>query len=361
MEEKDVLFGLHEIEGVGWDTISEIAAAVPDLALLLKEPASELLAGTKVPRNKAKRIEAALTNEFIAGKLNFYERLGITPVSRFDPRYPPLLAYGVEKPPWVLYAMGDVSLLGKTCIAVVGTRSPTAYGREAAEWFGAELAAADLPVVSGLAYGIDSYAHAGALRTSGATIAVLGNGLHVYYPREHRELQREIARRGLVISEFSLNARPTELTFPRRNRLIAGIARAVVVVEAAARSGSLHTAGIARNAGRDVFAVPGPVTSPKSAGTLALLKDGALLASAPQDIMEEYGISSSAVRRAQQEGLTPDERELLAAVGGEAVTIDELIARTGRNFGHLHNVLLSLLVKRRVRTLPGSRYIARMN
>ncbi|HZG57903.1 DNA-processing protein DprA [Paenibacillus sp.] len=361
MEERHILFGLQEIDGIGWETVEAVAGAVPDLRTLLERPATELLAGTKVSRTKAEKIQRVLTNEFILSKLRFYENAGVEPITYFDARYPPLLRHGIEKPPWVLYCRGDVTLLQRNCAAVVGTRHPTAYGREVAEWFGAELAEAGVPVVSGLARGIDGYAHAGALRTTGATIAVLGNGLNLCYPPEHEALQRAIGKRGLVLSEYSWNAKPSKLTFPWRNRLIAGIARGTVVVEAARRSGSLHTAKCATNASRDIFAVPGPITSPNSEGCFGLLREGAIMATSPRDVLAEFGLAAPAEAQGGTDAnVTPDEAELLAALGGEAASIDELIERTHRSFGHLHTVLLSLLVKNRIRALPGSRYIARM-
>ncbi|WP_309121299.1 DNA-processing protein DprA [Paenibacillus sp.] len=361
MNENEIMLAIHEMEGIGWDTMSHIVDAVPDFRSFLDRPATELLAGSNVPRSKAAKIETLLTNEYILGKLRFYESRGVVPITYFDPTYPPLLRHGIEKPPWVLYAQGDVSLLQRNCCGIVGTRHPTAYGREVAEWFGAELALAGVSVVSGLARGIDSYAHTGAMRSTGATIAVLGNGLNVCYPPEHEALQRAIAKRGLVVSEYSWDAKPSKLTFPWRNRLIAGISRGVIVVEAASESGSLHTAKCATNANRDVFAVPGLVTSPKSAGCYRLLRAGALMAASPDDILAEFGIAKPARGAAKEDdALAPDEAELLEAMGAEAATLDEMIVRTNRSFGHLHTVLLSLLVKNRIRALPGSRYIARM-
>ena len=361
MNESDIMLAIHEIEGIGWDTMRHIVDAVADLRSFLDRPATELLAGTPVAKTKQAKIQTILTNEYILGKLRFYESRGVVPLTYFDPAYPPLLRHNVEKPPWVLYAQGDVGLLQRNCIGIVGTRHPTAYGREVAEWFGAELASAGVGVVSGLARGIDSYAHTGAMRTTGATIAVLGNGLNVCYPPEHEALQRAIARRGLVVSEYGWDAKPSKLTFPWRNRLIAGIARALVVVEAASESGSLHTARCATNSSRDVFAVPGLVTSPKSAGCYRLLRNGALMATSPDDILAEFGIAKPDRGGAEEDAsLTPEEAELLEAMGAEATTLDEMIVRTNRSFGHLHTVLLSLLVKNRIRALSGSRYIVRM-
>ncbi|MCI3919038.1 DNA-processing protein DprA [Paenibacillus sp. TRM 82003] len=362
MEERDVMLGLCEMEGIGWESIQIIVDAVEDLKALLETPATTLLKGTKISKRKQGEIETVLTKAYIAGKLRFYEERGVVPITFFEPAYPPLLRY-IHKPPWVLYAVGDVSLLQRLCVSVVGTRHPTYYGREVAEWLGAELASAGIPVVSGLARGIDGYAHAGALGSTGATIAVLGNGLNLRYPPEHYELQRAIAERGLVLTEYRWNARPSKGSFPWRNRIIAGLSRGTVVVEAAARSGSLLTAEYALAFGRDVFAVPGLITSPKSAGAYRLIREGAKLVTAPSDVVGEYvelPSGNDAKDASPEEQLTAEEAELLSLMGAEAATVDELMSLSGHTFGHLHSVLLSLLVKKRIRALPGSQYIARM-
>lgn len=363
MRESDMMLGIHEIEGIGWETMQLIVRSVPDLRLFLERPATELLKNSKVPPKKADLIERVLTYEYIAGKLRFYEQCGVRPVTCLDEEYPPLLMH-VHRPPWVIYTQGDLELLQKPSIAVVGTRNPSPYGREVAEWFGADLAAYGLPVVSGLARGVDSYAHAGALRTTGATIAVLGNGLNVCYPPEHHGLQRQIARRGLVISEYSWNAKPSKGTFPWRNRIIAGITLGTVIVEAAAKSGSLLTAQYALDNGKEIFAVPGPILSPRSAGVNGLIRDGAALVTSPKEIAAAFGIEvapDAPSRMDRGEPLTEEEAHLLSLMGAEAVSIDELQRRSKVNFGHLHTVLLSLLVKNRIRALPGSLYMARMN
>jgi DNA processing protein len=364
MEEREVLIGLSEIEGVGWETIQHVVDTLTDIRALLKRPAGELLGKTKIAKRKITDIERFLTKPFIEGKLNFYERCGVAPVTIFDSCYPPLLRF-IHKPPWILYTIGNVELLQRPTIAIVGTRNPTPYGREVAEWFGRELAGAGFAVVSGLARGIDSYAHAGALRANGSTVAVLGNGLNVCYPPEHHALQRAIGERGLVISEYGWNAKPSKVTFPWRNRIIAGMSRGTVVVEASERSGSLITTDSALEAGRDVFAIPGLITSPKSAGVYRLIREGAKIATRPSDVAGEYGVETGAEDASNPvsdtEALTEEEAQVLEAMGVEPATIDELLIRTEHTFGHLHTVLLSLLIKKRIRALPGSAYIARMN
>jgi DNA processing protein len=360
LRERDVLLGLVELEGIGWETIYHLVERTKSIQEVMEHSAKEILRGIPVIQTKGAKIDQFLTNDFIEGKLKFYERCGVDIVSFFDAEYPPLLRYAFQ-PPWILYVQGNKQLFLKDSVAIVGTRHPTPYGREVAEWFGAELAAEGIAVVSGLARGIDSAAHAGALRTTGETIAVLGNGLNVHYPPEHHKLQRAIAERGLIVSEYGWNTKPSKGSFPWRNRLIAGITRGTLVVEAAKKSGSLLTAQYAVQFNRDVFAVPGPITSPKSAGTYDLIRTGAMLAVHPSDILAEYGYQQLDQPNHEKTKLSEDEQELLEAMGAEAVTIDELARRTAQPFGHLHKLLLSLLVKKRIRALPGSAFIARLN
>lgn len=361
IDERAVLIAIHDVKGVGWETVNKIMSTVKDLTALLYKP-EELLREAEVQPPLLNKIVPVLTKSMIAGKLNFYETCNVRLVTWFDDVYPPLLRY-IHKPPWVLYAQGDVSLLSLPMLSIVGTRNPTPYGKQVAEWFGSDITSAGFAVVSGLARGIDSYAHSGALAANGPTIAVLGCGLNVKYPPEHHELQRRIQAHGLVVSEYRWNSAPTKGSFPWRNRIIAGMSRGTVVIEAAERSGSLITSDFALETGRDVFAVPGLITSPKSAGTYRLLRDGAKMATRPADVLEEYGmrLSSAAVTTEGGQSLTGEEAELLQAMGAESVTIDDLLSRTEHTFGHLHIILLSLLMKKRIRALPGSAYIARLN
>ncbi|WP_233531789.1 DNA-processing protein DprA [Paenibacillus alkalitolerans] len=358
IDERAVLIALHDVKGVGWETINKIMTVTPDLTALLDEP-DQLLKKAKLPPNLIRDISPVLTNSNIAGKLNFYETCDVRFVTWFDHMYPPLLRY-IHKPPWVLYAQGNVNLLTMPMLAIVGTRHPTPYGRQVAEWFGAELSAAGFAVVSGLARGIDSCAHEGALQAKGPTIAVLGCGLNVKYPPEHYALQQRIANAGLVLSEYRWNTPPNKTSFPWRNRIIAGMSRGTVVVEAAERSGSLITSDFAMETGRDVFAVPGLITSPMSAGSFQLIRDGAKMVSKPADVLIEYHAKASRTSQENERPLSEEEDELLAVMGAEPVTVDALLDRTDHTFGHLHTILLSLLMKKRIRALPGSAYIARL-
>lgn len=203
-----------------------------------------------------------------------------------DADYPKLLKE-IPSPPSVLYALGNLNLLHTPQIAMVGTRKPSVPGRDTARQFAAHLAKSGLTITSGLALGIDGASHEGALDVQGNTIAVLGNGLHHTYPKSHRELQARIAEQGLLLSEFPPDTAPRADNFPRRNRIISGLSVATLVVEAAVKSGSLITANVAAEQGREVFAIPGSIHNPQARGCHALIKNGAKLVETVFDVFEE--------------------------------------------------------------------------
>ena len=218
--------------------------------------------------------------------------LGYRFLARSDPVFPPLLG-AIHDPPPGLFLRGDadVELLSRPAVAIVGARACSAYGRQVARSLGRDLAAAGLIVVSGLARGIDAEAHRGALEASGSTVAVLGCGIDRDYPAAHRELARQVAATGLVVSEYAPGVEPAPWRFPARNRIVAGLCAATVVVEARERSGALITADFALEEGREVFAVPGEITSALSAGSNGLLRLGATPLTSAEDVLESYGIA----------------------------------------------------------------------
>ncbi len=220
---------------------------------------------------------------------------GITMLPWNHAAYPAALSAIIDPPP-VLWIRGPVEALSRPAVAIVGSRAASAYALSVAEQLGADLAAAGLVVVSGLARGVDSAAHRGALAGGGTTVAVLGSGVDVIYPREHEPLAQDIARDGAVISELVPGTPPQAQFFPRRNRIISGLSRAVVVIEAGEKSGSLITARCALEQGRDVLAVPGNVLSGRNRGAHALLRDGARIVESADDVLEELGMVSGAGR-----------------------------------------------------------------
>jgi DNA processing protein len=361
-DSKLILFALNEAEDVGWRTIARLVASVDRVTDIPQMSVDDVMR-FGITARRAEAIVRLLKPEALEARLRVYERAGIRWITVWDDVYPELLRHTAE-PPWVLYAIGDIALLNRHCLAIVGTRTPTAYGRKVAENLAAALVRAGFCIVSGMARGIDSAAHWGALRGGGDTIAVLAGGVEQVYPPENRPLYRELADRGLIVSESPLGTPMHPGLFPVRNRIIAGLSLGTIVVEAADRSGSLITADLALDASRDVFAVPGPITSPKSRGTLKLIKQGAKIVTSPDDIAEEYmhmiNTSESSYTRpaANVETLTEEEQKIYDMLLGEPLTIDQLLERSQINFGHLHSVLLSLLLKKRIQQLSGPSYIA---
>ncbi len=280
-----------------------------------------------------------------------------------DPRYPPLLRQ-IPYPPPLLFVHGDPDCLRLPQLAIVGTRNPTPLGRETAQRFAAHLAEFGLLITSGLALGIDTAAHQGALAGGGRTLAVMGTSLDRVYPARNRDLAHAIAERGALVSELFTGTPPTAENFPRRNRLISGLALGVLVVEAAAQSGSLITARLANEQGREVFAIPGSIHNPLAKGCHALIRQGAKLVETAADILEELGALAATTREATSQpaaaspSATLDEEyhQLLAAMGDQPVGIDLLVDRCGLTAEALSSMLLILELEGYVAAIPGGLY-----
>lgn len=300
-------------------------------------------------------------------------RLGGEVLILTDERYPSLLRETYD-PPIVIYCVGDVDLaLSQPAIAIVGSRRCSTYGRNVAEKLSRELAERGVTVVSGLARGVDSAAHRGALEGRGLTIGVMGTGLDAVYPKENRKLAARIAEQGALITEFPLATPPASQNFPFRNRVISGLVLGVMVVEGAERSGSLITARLAYEQGRDVFAVPGNITSAKSFGPNYLIKDGAKLVQTWRDVIEELPGDMKASILSAERGvqsskqpvdvvdLTDNERRVLKMLSADdPVHVDLLIAKAGLGSGELMGALLKLEMRDRIRQLPGKCFVRRV-
>jgi len=284
-------------------------------------------------------------------------RAGLEPVVWQDPRYPPLVAE-IHDPPPVLWVRGRPEALSAPAVALVGARAATAQALEAARTLAAGLARRGVVVVSGLARGVDSAAHRGALAAGGVTVGVLGSGGDRLYPPEHAGLAAEMARRGAVVTELAPGVAPLPEHFPLRNRIISGLVRALVVVEAAERSGSLITARLALEQGREVMAVPGTALSGRNRGAHALIRDGAKLVETPDDILEELrgaGVGDAAPEDGCNELV---DNELTAVMHtGEPCSVDDLAARTGLAPGPLLARLLELELAGRVIRAGGGRFV----
>lgn len=284
-----------------------------------------------------------------------------------DPAYPPALL-ATEDPPLLLYLLGAPQFVGPQpfapprCLAMVGSRNPTAQGADHARQFARALRAAGLTIVSGLALGVDAAAHEGALLdapdpATPATIAVVGTGLDRVYPRANKELAHRIARHGLLVSEYPLGTPPLPANFPKRNRIISGLSQGTLVVEAALQSGSLITARLAAEQGREVFAIPGSIHAPQSRGCHALLRQGAKLVESAEDVLEELHLPAAPAQAPAGDALpdpaTPAQQEVLQALGFDPLGLDALVARTGLDAATLQVRLLELELEGRVARLPG--------
>jgi DNA processing protein len=292
------------------------------------------------------------------------DRSGNHFISCKDNNFPELLKF-IDDTPLGLFVSGNIDVLNRTQIAIVGTRKPTRGGRRIAYDLARALSHTGLAVTSGLATGIDTAAHKGALSLSNPTIAVLGCGADIFYPRSNRDLSAEITEQGAVVSEFPTMTPPRSLNFPRRNRIISGLSVGTVVVEAALKSGSLITARLAMEQGREVFAVPGSIQNPAVLGCHALIKQGAKLTTGIEDILEEIGslcavtdplIRVPSTSKQFTERLDEKSKVLLDNIGYGAVTVDELVEETGVGVKEICVLLLDLELKDLVDSLPGGRF-----
>jgi DNA processing protein len=286
----------------------------------------------------------------------------IAPLLWTDVAYPPALAAIIDPPP-LLWVRGSIeALAAQPVVAIVGARAASSYGLAVAERLAGDLASRGVMIVSGLARGVDSAAHRGALAVGGTTVAVLGSGADIVYPPEHTALASDMLARGAVISEFVPGTPPQAFFFPQRNRIISGLARAVVVIEAGEKSGSLITARAALDQGRDVLAVPGNVLTGRNRGAHGLLRDGAKIVETADDILEELnlsvGVNLTAMPPASESANAPRVDSVLASLTlGEPCDLDEIAARSGLNSARLLPRLFELEVQGLVRRAGGGRFV----
>lgn len=276
-----------------------------------------------------------------------------------DETYPALLRE-VPAPPPVVYYRGQIAATDTTAVAIVGTRRMTRYGQDMARSIAWDLAKAGVTIVSGLALGIDGIAHRAALEAGGRTIAVLGSGIDVIYPSRHRDLARKIEAQGAVLTEHPPGTQPDRFNFPPRNRIISGLSRGVVVIEAPERSGALITVDFAAEQGRDAFAVPGPVMAPSSAGCLRILREGATLVRSADDILEDLHLRpvDYVHETASSPALSDDERRLLSVLTSQPQHMDDIAAKVGKSVSEVSGELMMLELQGSVRNI-GSGYYAR--
>ena len=352
---------LTETPGVGPSTCRALLGAF-GLPEAIFEVTHDALTSVVTPAvaNALRRSPDAALQDLISRTQAWARRPGNHVVTLADTRYPPALLETADPPP-LLYVIGRVELLTRKTLAIVGSRNATPQGLTDARRFAEALAANGYTIASGLALGIDAAAHEGALAagdTGGSTIAVIGTGADIVYPATHRALAHRIAEHGVLVSELPLGTSASAHQFPRRNRIIAGLARGVLVIEAAARSGSLITARLATEAGRDVFAVPGSIHSPLSKGSHQLIRQGAKLVDSVADVLDELAEptrtrTAGSTRRDVPECAPTD--PVLAALGFDPVLADDLAVRCDLDISHLSARLLDLELAGAIVRLPGSR------
>lgn len=352
-------FRLLETPGVGRETARRLLAACGSPEAVFTAPPATLrqLAGAAVADalRREPKTDAIYADRLAAARAWLHGGDDRSVLTLGDPAYPPLLLQTAD-PPLLLYVQGRADRLAQPALAVVGSRHPTAQGADNARAFGRALSDQGYVVVSGLALGIDGAAHEGGLDGSAGTVAVVGTGLDRVYPARHRELAHRIAAHGALVSEFAPGTPALAENFPQRNRIIAGLTLGTLVVEAALRSGSLITARLAVEAGREVFAIPGSIHAPQSRGCHHLLKQGAKLVETAQDIVEELrGARPAQPAQSSAEPGAADD-PLLDALGHDPVTLDTLMARTGASAAELTVRLLELELDGRVARLPGGLY-----
>ncbi len=335
------------------------------------------LESSGIPVRAAQAIFAQSALQDAEKELEKAEKAGCRLVSLESEEYPPLLKQ-IPDAPLVLYVRGDAKVLSQFAVAMVGTRKPSAYGSSVAHRLAHDLAERQLLVVSGLARGIDSASHRGALEAKGKTVAVLGSGIDVIYPRENKRLADEIAKSGAVMTEFPMGTGPTPENFPIRNRIISGLSLGVIVVEAAEYSGSLITARLAVDQNREVFAVPGNITSPQSFGPNHLLKQGAKLVDQWMDVIEEFpaevrmqllppaeasdgGPLSAQSATLFSASLTPEQQAVFEVLrADQAIFVDEIVSAAKTPHPRVLAALLELEMNGLIRQLPGKNFIRKL-
>lgn len=308
---------------------------------------------TIVKADVAAEIAKGITDDALAPTLEWLQDRNNHIVTLADDDYPQALL-NIPDPPLLLYLKGRLDLLNCPTLAMVGSRNATPQGVHNAEAFARSLSEGGLCIASGMAHGIDAAAHRGALQEQGSSIAIVGTGLDKVYPAANRNLAHALAAQGALVSEFPLGTPPLAANFPRRNRLISGMSIGCLVVEAGLQSGSLITARLASEQGRDVFAIPGSIHAPQSKGCHALIKQGAKLVETAQDIIEELG--SQIVTPIHEAKHLDENSSLLGHLGFDPVDIDTLMARSGLTMAELSAMLLTLELEGRISALPGGQY-----
>lgn len=361
MTKLEALIALNMIDGIGSVRLAKLMELFGAPENIFKAPSEKLKSVFGIGDEIASQI-CTFDHKRLIREMAQASKMGLMIMALEDQDYPENLKE-IPGAPIVLYVQGELKEEDKTAISIVGSRRASFYGLSSAEKFAGDLCDAGFTIVSGLARGIDTAAHKGALKRFGRTIAVIGSGFNNIYPAENKELAEEIAKNGAVISEFSLDAEPIKQNFPRRNRLISGLSLGTLVVEAARNSGALITADFALEQGRDVFALPGKIDAGNSFGTNELIKQGAKLVTSAEDILQEFNLKAASPAKTDgvdaRESLSygPQEKILYEMINEKPVLLDDMIRETNLSVPVASDILLRLQLKKLIKQLPGKQFI----
>lgn len=362
MTERDAYILLNLIDGVGPVRVRELLGLLGSASAILQAKPEDLQQARGIGKTLAQHILRQADGIDPDAEIRRAASHGAELVTRADPGYPEALVH-IHDPPLALYVRGELRDTDRHAIGVVGSRHCTHYGTQSADRLCFQLAKQGYTVVSGLARGIDAAAHRGALKGRGRTLAVLGCGIDQVYPAEHRDLAEETVRSGALVTEFPVGFKPTRQSFPQRNRIISGLSKGVLLVEAAPGSGAMMTVDAANEQGRLVFAVPGRIDNPAARGCNRLIKNGAKLVEDVDDILDEFeyllppnpeGREDPEVARPQVQ-LSDHERKILETLGDGEMEQDTLIRASGLGASSVATALLMLEMKRQIKSLPGRR------
>ncbi len=350
------------VDGIGSITYQKLITHFGNPEKVFSISKKELMEVDGIREKTANSIKSFRLEEEIKDELNRIEKTGVNILTINDNEYPSSLKT-IYDPPHVLYVKGNIMENDAIAVAIVGSRSPTTYGKLVTEKISMELSVRGVTIVSGMARGIDSIAHKSAIAGGGRTIAVLGCGLNVIYPPENFKLMDEIISHGAVISEFPMSARPDKMNFPQRNRIISGLSLGTLIVEAAEKSGSLITARHAIEQGREVFAIPGSINSPKSKGANRLIKSGAKLVEGAEDIIDEFPsdvrsfLKSPEKENKEDYNLIGDEKHIFSLIDTELRHIDTIVEHSNLPVSVVSGILVKLELKGLVRQISGKMFI----
>lgn len=358
MNRTEALLALNMVGDIGSVRLNKLLSIFGSPENIMRVKQDELSKIFGVGEVIAEKI-VAISRRDVEEELSLAKKLNLKIVTIESEEYPANLK-NIPGAPIVFYVKGNLIPQDNIALAIVGSRRATLYGLTQAEEFAFGLAEQGFVIVSGLARGIDTYSHRGALKAGKRTIAVIGSGLNCIYPPENLKLADKIANQGAVISEFPLNTKPLPYNFPRRNRLISGLSLGVLVVEASRNSGALITADFALEQGREVFSIPGKVDSINSIGTNELIKQGAKLVTEVSDITEEFSFLSKPQEKRATEVIYSNNKEediLYGFISSEALQLDELVSISGISIPDISNMLFKLIAKKLVKELPGKYYV----